>query len=143
LQALTGAGVLTVGSQAAVADAQGERLRSLKRYAPKVYALKEAVEAGDFKTVLKKQELFTGLNGYWRNQEYNLKIQNDMKNNIINAAADGDKEGMLKYYMEYYNHPDLVDDREYDKVPRPNFIRGKGDIADLGNCGGNRVGTYC
>lgn len=138
MQAVTGASVLTFGSQTAWADAQGERIRSLKKYAPKVYALKDAAEAGDCDAILKKEADFKLLNGYWRNQDYNLKIQNDALVKIMNAASDGDKTGMKAAYMDYYNHPDLVEDRVAAAMPGPAFIRGKGDIADGPRASGNR-----
>merc|ERR1711879_667296 len=58
VQAVTGAGVFTMGSEAVFADAQGEAPRALKVFAPQVYALKAAAESGECEKILKKENKF-------------------------------------------------------------------------------------
>eukprot|EP00929_Paragymnodinium_shiwhaense_P003437 TRINITY_DN10395_c0_g1_i1.p1 TRINITY_DN10395_c0_g1~~TRINITY_DN10395_c0_g1_i1.p1 ORF type:complete len:193 (+),score=45.52 TRINITY_DN10395_c0_g1_i1:71-649(+) len=101
LQGLAGAVAATFGTQAAWADAYGSKPWALSKYGPVIVKLKDAVEAGDMKKVLKRESSFKALNGYWMfsPQEYGKK--NKLVDDILLAAEEGNTAKVKELYTEY------------------------------------------
>merc|ERR1719198_927575 len=110
------AAAATLGAPAAWADAQGEPARALAKYGPKVLALKDAVAAGDLETILKNENKFKLLNGFWRNAPFTYKKQAALTENILDAADAGKKDEVKDLFAQYISEPTLV---SFAKYPPP------------------------
>merc|ERR1719198_1648704 len=106
----------TLGAPAAWADAQGEPARALAKYGPKVLALKDAVESGDCETILKNENKFKLLNGFWRNAPFTYKKQAALTENLLDAADAGKKDEVKEIFAQYISEPTLV---SFAKYPPP------------------------
>ena len=93
--------IATVGSQAALADAQGEPIACVIRYGPQVLALKGAVEKGDMEAILKKESQFKLLNSYWRNDPALFSKYSTLSEKLLEAADEGKKDEVKQLYTEY------------------------------------------
>ena len=96
-----GVSIATVGTQAALADAQGEPIACVIRYGPQVLALKGAVEKGDMEAVLKKESQFKLLNSYWRNDPALFSKYSTLSEKLLEAADEGKKDEVKQLYTEY------------------------------------------
>merc|ERR1719198_620772 len=110
------AAAATLGAPAAWADAQGEPARALAKYGPKVLALKDAVASGDLDTILKSENKFKLLNGFWRNAPFTFKKQSGLTEELLDAADAGKKEDVKNLYSQYISEPTLV---SFAKYPPP------------------------
>mmetsp|Transcript_114491 Transcript_114491/g.255488 ORF Transcript_114491/g.255488 Transcript_114491/m.255488 type:complete len:189 (+) Transcript_114491:66-632(+) len=106
----------TLGVPAAWADAQGEPARALAKYGPKVLALKDAVASGDCEAILKNENKFKLLNGFWRNAPVAYKKQSSLSESLLDAADAGKKDEMKDLYAQYISDPTLV---SFAKYPPP------------------------
>mmetsp|Transcript_10211 Transcript_10211/g.21264 ORF Transcript_10211/g.21264 Transcript_10211/m.21264 type:complete len:171 (-) Transcript_10211:135-647(-) len=97
----TGFSMTTLGSQAVWADAQGEPTACLIRYGPQILKLKDAVDAGDLETILKKEPKFKLLNSYWRNDPALFEKYSTLSEKLLEAADEGKKDEVKKLYQEY------------------------------------------
>ena len=95
----------TLGSQAVWADAQGEPTACLIRYGPQILKLKDAVDAGDLETILKKEPKFKLLNSYWRNDPALFEKYSTLSEKLLEAADEGKKDEVKKLYQEYTSDP--------------------------------------
>eukprot|EP00933_Yihiella_yeosuensis_P035933 TRINITY_DN29618_c0_g1_i3.p1 TRINITY_DN29618_c0_g1~~TRINITY_DN29618_c0_g1_i3.p1 ORF type:complete len:192 (-),score=66.15 TRINITY_DN29618_c0_g1_i3:245-820(-) len=125
--------VATMGvSQAAWADAQGEPIRSLSKYGPAILGLKDAVASGDMTAVLKKENKFKLLNGYWRNDAEKYSEKAAVVEKILDAAAEGRVQDCQNFYNEY-----ISDDKLQLLASLPPQRRG-GRIASMAAYGANK-----
>ena len=100
-----GFSMATLGSQAVWADAQGEPTACLSRYGPQILKLKDAVDAGDLETILKKEPKFKLLNSYWRNDPALFEKYSTLSEKLLEAADEGKKDEVKKLYQEYTSDP--------------------------------------
>ncbi|CAE8617619.1 unnamed protein product [Polarella glacialis] len=119
LAVASGAAVATLGVQTAWADAQGEPNFALFKYGPPILKLKDAVEKGDMDEVLRKENKFKLLNGYWRNQPEQYKEVNMLTEQILDAAAGGNTKEVKDLYAQYVSRPDIKIITTY---PKPNVF---------------------
>merc|ERR1711933_5394 len=112
----------TLGAEAAHADWQGEPAKMLSKYGPQVLALKDSVESGDLEAVLKKENKFKLLNGFFRNAPYLYKRQVGLTEDLLDAADQGKKEEVKRIYNEYMSETSLAN---YAKFPP---AKGKGVV---------------
>eukprot|EP00929_Paragymnodinium_shiwhaense_P058270 TRINITY_DN2916_c0_g4_i1.p1 TRINITY_DN2916_c0_g4~~TRINITY_DN2916_c0_g4_i1.p1 ORF type:complete len:209 (-),score=56.77 TRINITY_DN2916_c0_g4_i1:234-788(-) len=124
LQGLAGAAAATFGAQAAWADAYGSKPWALSKYAPRVIALKEEVEAGNFKSLLEREGTFKALNGYWMFSPEEYVRKNALVDNLFDAAESGNKGEVQRLYTEYISDEVL---RQWQSI-KP---RNKGHIMNV------------
>merc|ERR1719492_584427 len=98
---VVGLSIVTEGSKAAWADAQGEPIACVVRYGPQILALKGAVEKGDMVEILKKEPKFKVLNRYWRNDPALFEKYSTLSEKLLEAADEGKKDHVKKLYKEY------------------------------------------
>merc|ERR1712217_877031 len=87
---------------------QGEPAKMLSKYFPSVQALKSDVDAGNLDAVLKKENKFKLLNGFYRNAPYLYKKQVGLTEDLLDAADQGKKEEVKKLYNEYISESSLA-----------------------------------
>eukprot|EP00440_Ansanella_granifera_P021403 gb/GFBE01023234.1/.p1 GENE.gb/GFBE01023234.1/~~gb/GFBE01023234.1/.p1 ORF type:complete len:192 (+),score=57.01 gb/GFBE01023234.1/:1-576(+) len=105
-QAAAGAAA-TVGAQAAWADAQGEPTMAFGKYGPTILGLKSAVDSGDLKAVLKREQKFKLLNSYWRNSPDDFQKVTSLTEALLDAADAGKASEVQKLYTEYTSLPEF------------------------------------
>ncbi|CAK0804226.1 unnamed protein product [Prorocentrum cordatum] len=101
------AAAAALGGQAALADFQGEPVTCMKRYGPAIIKLQSAVESGDMKSVLAKENKFKMLNTYWRNQPKDFAQQTEISEDLLDAAADGQTDKVKTLYAKYMEKSEL------------------------------------
>merc|ERR1712087_869241 len=79
----------------------------LKTYGPSIFRLKDAVDAGNMKAVLAKENKFKLLNTYWRNQPKDFAQQTEISEDLLDAAADGQKDKVKTLYAKYMEKSEL------------------------------------
>ena len=77
------------------------------RYGPAIIKLKGAVDSGDLKAVLAKENKFKLLNTYWRNQPKDFAVQTEISEDLLDAAADGEKDKVKTLYAKYMEKSEL------------------------------------
>merc|ERR1719188_1345154 len=107
LQGAAAAAAAALGGQAALADFQGEPVTCMKRYGPAIIKLQGAVDTGDLKAVLAKENKFKLLNTYWRNQPKDFAEQTELSEDLLDAAADGQKDKVKTLYAKYMEKSEL------------------------------------
>jgi hypothetical protein len=112
------AAAATLGAEAAYADWQGEPAKMLSKYGPAVLALKDDVEKGDLEAVLKKENKFKLLNGFYRNSPFLYKKQVGLTEDLLDAADQGKKDEVKKLYSEYIGEKSHMN---FAKYPPPKF----------------------
>merc|ERR1719229_126617 len=118
LGSAAGAAAATLGAEAAYADWQGEPAKMLSKYGPAVLALKDDVENGNLEAVLKKENKFKLLNGFYRNAPYLYKKQVGLTEDLLDAADQGKKDEVKRIYKEYISEQSL---QNFAKYPPPKF----------------------
>ncbi|CAK0834432.1 unnamed protein product [Prorocentrum cordatum] len=96
-----------VGGEAALADFQGEPVTCMKRYGPAIIKLQSAVDSGDMKAVLAKENKFKMLNTFWRNQPKDFAAQTEVSEDLLDAAADGQVDKVKTLYAKYMEKTEL------------------------------------
>merc|ERR1719373_552850 len=79
----------------------------MNAWGPKVLALKDSVEAGDTKAVLKKEREFKLLTTYWRNNKADFKEMNTLFEGIMEAAYAGNAGEIKDLYNKYCERKEL------------------------------------
>merc|ERR1712187_558346 len=95
----------------------GEPAKMLAKYGPAVWNLQKAVEAGDLETVLKNENKFKLLNGFYRNSPFYFKKQVGLTEDLLDAADQGKKDEVKRLYKEYISESTL---KNFAKYPKPN-----------------------
>eukprot|EP00440_Ansanella_granifera_P032649 gb/GFBE01035420.1/.p1 GENE.gb/GFBE01035420.1/~~gb/GFBE01035420.1/.p1 ORF type:complete len:192 (+),score=56.64 gb/GFBE01035420.1/:1-576(+) len=101
------AAAATFGAQAAWADAQGEPTMAFGKYGPTILGLKSAVDSGDLKAVLKREQKFKLLNSYWRNSPDDFQKVTSLTEALLDAADAGKVSEVQKLYTEYTSLPEF------------------------------------
>merc|ERR550525_827301 len=110
------AAAAAAGGKAAWADIQGDRVKVMKLYGPDILKLKDAVEAGDMKTVLAKEKQFKYLSTYWRYEKNAYKEMKELYEGIMDAAYAGKKDEVKDLYGKYISRRELD---AFAKLPPP------------------------
>merc|ERR1712129_174437 len=101
------ASATALGAKVAWADNQGEKIKAMNAWGPKILGLKDAVAAGDTKAVLKKDREFKLLTTYWRNNKADFKEMNVLYEGIMEAAYAGKADEMKDLYNKYIDRKEL------------------------------------
>jgi len=98
---------VVLGASKVWADNQGEKIKALQTWAPVILKLKDAVEAGDTKTVLANDKKFKYLTTYWRNNKNDYKEMTDLSEGIVEAAYAGKADEVRDLYSKYISRREL------------------------------------
>merc|ERR1712073_107288 len=101
------ASATALGANAAWADNQGEKIKAMQAWGPQIIKLKDAVDKGDTKAVLKKDKEFKLLTSYWRNNKADFKEMNVLYEGIMEAAYAGKAEEVKDLCGKYMSRKEL------------------------------------
>ena len=110
------ASAAAAGAKTVWADNQGEKIKAMRTWGPDILKLKDAVEAGDMKTVLANDKKFKLLTTYWRNNKNDYKEMNELYEGIMDAAYAGKKDEVKDLYGKYISRRELD---AFAKLPPP------------------------